>query len=337
MSTNTKVSDIGDFRQTIKKNNRRTIFVIFAFVFIYVALGLIIDLFLYFDPTIGDGSFSATVSHFFSNIIYDTPPIATLILALIATVSILIVFAFNDKLMMMGTTSKEISRTQKNLSADEKQLLNIVEELKISAGMNYMPKVYIIEENYMNAFASGYSEKSALVAVTRRLMSALNRDELQAVMAHELTHIRNNDIKLTLFATVLANIMVIVLDIALRGVIYNRKAPPVLKIAVLVLRFVVPILTYFLMMYLSRKREYMADAGAVELMRNNKPMMSALLKISGDYKNNKDELTIPNSDDMRRAAYIFNIDSVKGFKSFLSGLFSTHPKTTDRIKELQGL
>jgi heat shock protein HtpX len=223
------------------------------------------------------------------------------------------------------------------LQADERQLLNIVEELKISAGMNYMPKVYIIEENYANAFASGYSQKSALIAVTRRLMNMLNRDELQAVVAHELTHIRNNDIKLTLFATVLANIMIIVLDVALRGVIYNRKAPPVLKIGVLVLRFVIPVLTYFLMMYLSRKREYMADAGAVELMRNNKPMITALQKISGDYNTNKDEIEIPQSDDMRRAAYIFNIDSVKGFKSFLSGMFSTHPKTDDRIKELSGV
>ena len=122
--------------------------------------------------------------------------------------------------MLLGTDYHEITpTTARNLS--DKQLYNIVEELKIAAGLQYMPKIYLIEADYMNAFASGYSEKSAMVAITRGLMAKLDRSELQAVMAHELSHIRHLDIKLTLMASVLANLMVMVLDIFFYHAIFS--------------------------------------------------------------------------------------------------------------------
>src|SRR5436189_6418504 len=95
--------------------------------------------------------------------------------------------------------------------------------MKIAAGLQYMPRVFIIEADYMNAFASGYSEKSAMVAITRGLMEKLNRSELQAVMAHELSHIRHNDIKLKLMASVLANLMIMELDIFFYNAIFSRR------------------------------------------------------------------------------------------------------------------
>ena len=322
---------IGDFRETIRKNNRRTTFVMGMFIALYLLLGLLIDVALYLQT-------ETSISHILLSIANGSlPPKATVITVIIACISIAITFKMSDKLMLMGTNSKEITSLETALNDEEKQLYNIVEELKISAGMTYMPKVYILEDNYTNAFASGYSEKSALIAVTRRLVKLLSRDELQAVVAHELTHIRNNDIKLTLFATVLANIMLLIVDVLFRGILYsrNRKIDGRIMIIVVILRVVFPLVSYSLLMYLSRTREYMADARAVELMRTNQPMINALKKISGDYEDNEAEITIPKTDEIRRAAYIFNIDSINKYRSKISSMFSTHPKTQDRINELQ--
>lgn len=323
---------IGDFRETIRKNNRRTTFVMGMFIALYLLLGLLIDVALYLQT-------ETSISHILLSIANGSlPPKATVITVIIACISIAITFKMSDKLMLMGTNSKEITSLETALNDEEKQLYNIVEELKISASMTHMPKVYILEDNYTNAFASGYSEKSALIAITRRLVKLLSRDELQAVVAHELTHIRNNDIKLTLFATVLANIMLLIVDVLFRGILYsrNRKIDGRIMIIVVILRVVFPLVSYSLLMYLSRTREYMADAGAVELMRTNQPMINALKKISGDYEDNEAEITIPKTDEIRRAAYIFNIDSIKKYRSKISSMFSTHPKTQDHINELQG-
>ena len=322
---------IGDFRETIRKNNRRTTFVMGMFIALYLLLGLLIDVALYLQT-------ETSISHILLSIANGSlPPKATVITVIIACISIAITFKMSDKLMLMGTNSKEITSLETALNDEEKQLYNIVEELKISAGMTYMPKVYILEDNYTNAFASGYSEKSALIAVTRRLVKLLNRNELQAVAAHELTHTRNNDIKLTLFATVLANIMLLIVDVLFRGILYsrNRKIDGRIVIIVVILRVVFPLVSYSLLMYLSRTRKYMADAWAVELMRTNQPMINALKKISGDYEDNEAEITIPKTDEIRRAAYIFNIDSINKYRSKISSMFSTHPKTQDRINELQ--
>ena len=323
---------IGDFRETIRKNNRRTTFVMGMFIALYLLLGLLIDVALYLQT-------ETSISHILLSIANGSLPLKeTVITVIIACISIAITFKMSDKLMLMGTNSKEITSLETALNDEEKKLYNIVEELKISAGMTYIPKVYILEDNYTNAFASGYSEKSALIAVTRRLVKLLNRNELQAVVAHELTHTRNNDIKLTLFATVLANIMLLIVDVLFRGILYsrNRKIDGRIMIIVVILRVVFPLVSYSLLMYLSRTREYMADARAVELMRTNQPMINALKKISGDYEDNEAEITIPKTDEIRRAAYIFNIDSIKKYRSKISSMFSTHPKTQDRINELQG-
>src|SRR5262249_48602584 len=128
-----------------------------------------------------------------------------------AAVSLFISYTLYDKLMLLGTDYHEVT-PQTAKGNIEQQLYNVVDEMRIAAGLRYMPKVFMIDADYMNAFASGYSEKSAMVAITNGLLKKLNRDELQAVMAHELTHIRHLDIKLTLTASLLANLMVMVLD-----------------------------------------------------------------------------------------------------------------------------
>ncbi len=269
--------------------------------------------------------------------------LSLLIMLVIALISLLVSYSMYDKLMLLGTEYHEITPTSAQ-NVREQQLYNVVEEMKVAAGLRFMPKVFIIEADYMNAFASGYSEKSAMVAITRGLMEKLNRDELQAVMAHELSHIRHLDIKLTLTASLLANLSLMVLDIFFYSVMFSRRSSDSrsrnnLAVIIMILRYTLPIISMLLLLYLSRTRELMADAGSVELMRTNQPLASALLKINDDYTQNKDQYNADYQqtphENVRREAYIYDpmqagIESITS----VSDLFSTHPSLEARLAAL---
>jgi len=341
-SLNDFQSGTANWRAVIKKNQNRTYAVIAIFILLYLALGLLIDLYIYSSqyPSVSLGViFKALVT-------LKLTPFVTMITTFIAIVSLLVTFAFHNKLMLLGTEYREIT-AQNAQTAQEKQLYNIIEELKIAAGLNYMPKVYIIDANYMNAFASGYSEKSAMVAITRGLLDKLKRDEVQAVMAHEISHIRHMDIKLTLMASVLSNLLLIIVDVLFWSVVFgggNRRSDREgggnwLFIAIIVLRYLMPLITVILMLFLSRTREYMADAGCVELTRENEPLARALLKIQGDHEDNRDEYAQSYNqtphEHVRREAYIFDpIRAGIEDRSSLSDFFSTHPSIQNRLKAL---
>ena len=329
-----------DWRQTLRSNNRRTYFVIGLFFLIYIALGLLVDMFIY------TGHYpQATIPQIFTALItFQLFPLVTLIMIAVAAVSLLVTFSLYDKLMLLGTEYREITPESAQNTA-EKQLYNVIEEMKVAAGLAYMPKIFIIEADYMNAFASGYSEKSAMVAITRGLMQKLNRAELQAVMAHELSHIRHMDIKLTLMASVLANLMVMVLDIFFYGAVFSNnrgsdnRSRNSLAFVIIILRYLLPVINILLLLYLSRTREYMADAGSVELLRDNQPLASALLKINNDHQDNQEAYSAAYRqtphENVRREAYIF--DPVQaGVKSMasLADAFSTHPSIKDRLAAL---
>jgi heat shock protein HtpX len=305
----------------------------------YCAIGLLVDMYLqasiYPEATLSQLAMALLTLHLF--------PIATLIMLSIAAISLLVSYTLYDKLMLLGTEYHEITpQTAQNTA--EQQLYNVVEEMKIAAGLRYMPKVFIIDADYMNAFASGYSEKSAMVAITRGLMQKLNRDELQAVMAHELSHIRHLDIKLTLTASLLSNLSIIALDLLFYSTFHSRRdeegrSKNSLATIILILRFLLPIISIFMLLYLSRKRELMADAGSVELMRANQPLASALLKINDDHMQNRDQYRAAYQqtphEDVRREAYIFDPQEA-GIRSLTSmnDLFSTHPTLDERLTAL---
>lgn len=332
----------GDWRAVIKNNQRHTKFVIASFILIYAIVGLVIDLSLQANQYP-----HATLSQIFGALItFKIIPIATLAACLVAIIAIVITLTFHDKLMLLGSEYREIT-SENAQSLTEKQLYNVVEEMMVAAGLAFMPKVYLIEADYMNAFASGYSEKSAMVAITRGLIEKLDRDELTAVMAHELSHIRHLDIKLTLMASVLSNITLILVDILFWNMMFssdsnNReddKKNNQLFIIVMILRYVLPLLTVILMMYLSRVREYMADAGCVELMRNNEPLARALLKIQNDHEDNKTQYAAAYSatphESIRRQAYIFDpvVAGIEAHQS-IADMFSTHPSVAQRLKAM---
>lgn len=329
-----------DWRKSLRQNSRRTYVIIALFFLIYAGIGVLIDMYLYASTYP-----QASIPQLFSALItFKLFPIATFIMFIIAAVSLFVSYAMYDRLMLLGTHYHEITpETAQN--TQEQQLYNVIEEMKIAAGLRYMPKVFIIDADYMNAFASGYSERSAMVAITRGLMQKLNRDELQAVMAHELSHIRHLDIKLTLTASLLANLSIMVLDIFFYNVIFsnrrnsdNRSKNSLASIIIL-LRYLLPIISVLMLLYLSRKRELMADAGCVELMRSNQPLASALMKISDDHQQHREKYTAlyqqTPHENVRREAYIFD-PLEAGIKDFTSinDIFSTHPSLKERLEAL---
>lgn len=330
-----------DWRKQLRTNQRKTVIVIGLFVVIYIFVGLLID--LYINPAFRQMSFYDSLVALVS---FQVIPKAAIIMGIVAAVSIAITFAFHDRIMLLGTNYHEITQSKmRNLA--EKQLYNVVSEMRIASGLRYMPRVFLIEAEYMNAFASGYSEKSALVAVTQGLLEKLERDELQAVVAHEMSHIRHNDIKLTLVASVLSNLMLIAIDFLFYNMLFsgdrrrrnNDEGGNRLFLIVILLRYLLPLITLVLLLYLSRTREYMADAGAVELTRNNSPLANALLKISGDHTENKDYYSNAyrqtSHEEVRQAAYIFDpVQAGIHFQSSVASLFSTHPSLKDRLKAL---
>ncbi len=328
-----------DWRQSLRSNQRRTFMVISTFVLVYIALGFLID--LYINSEKYPQASLALISK--ALLTLQLIPYATIITAAVAMISLWVTYAFADKLMLLGTEYHEVTANNAQTLL-EKQLYNTVEEMQVAAGLRYMPRVFIIEADYMNAFASGYSEKSAMIAITRGLLEKLDRPEIQAVMAHELSHIRHLDIKLTLTASVLANLTLIIIDICFYGVLFgggrrggrDREGTNVLFIIIIILRYLLPLITVLLMLFLSRTREYMADAGAVELMRDNEPLGRALLKIQGDYDTHQAKYAAEYSstphEQVRREAYIFDPTTAGiSAKQATSDFFSTHPNMAKRL------
>lgn len=329
-----------NWRDVIKRNQRRTYLVILTYLLIYAGIGLLFDLYLATAhyPYLPLSTLTMALLSF------QIMPACTLIALAIAAICVFITLMSYDKLMLMGTEYFEITpNTARSLL--ERQIYNVVEEVKIAASMSYMPRVFIIEADYMNAFASGFSEKSSMIAITRGLAEKLDRAELQAVLAHELSHIRHMDIRLTLFASVLSNLILMFIDMLFWGSFFggNRgreesRGRNQLVIIIMVLRYVLPLITLLLMLYLSRTREYMADSGAVELMRDNAPLARALLKIQNDYEAHQLEYQGASQatahEQVRAQAYIYDPAQAGISASGASSLFSTHPSIFDRLKAL---
>ncbi|MGC1182432.1 zinc metalloprotease HtpX [Legionella sp.] len=325
----------GNWREQIKKNQRKTRMVIALFIIVYFAVGFFADIFVLqtMHPQ------STLQQDVYALVNLRVIPYATLLMVGLAVVSLLITYSLYDRIMLLGTEYHEITpQTVQNVQ--EQQLYNVVEEMTVAAGLSYVPKVFIIEADYMNAFASGYSEKSAMVAITRGLINKLDRAELQAVMAHELSHIRHYDIKLTLTVAVLSNILLIVVDVLFYSVLFrrdNRRDDNRLLMVIMILRYVLPLLTVLLTLFLSRTREYMADAGCVELMRNNEPLARALVKINADHAQHAEyysaEYGNTPHEQVRRASYLFDSSDIDPVKS-LSSAFDTHPSIKQRLNAL---
>jgi heat shock protein HtpX len=229
----------------------------------------------------------------------------------------------NTGIIALATKSQAVSRTE------EPALYNLLENLAISRGLK-TPKLQIIESPAMNAFASGMNQNQYTVTVTRGLMDALTSDELEAVLAHELTHVLNRDVRTMVIASVFAGIISLVAQIIYRAVMWggagggrrDRKGGGLLFIVIaLAIAAVGYVLALVIRMALSRSREFVADAGSVELTKNPDAMISALQKISGH-----SDLPAPEAV---QGMFVDNVET--GVMS----LFATHPPISARIAAVQ--
>lgn len=208
---------------------------------------------------------------------------------------------------------------------DEPELYNLLENLAISRGLK-TPTLRIIDSDSLNAFASGLREGHYSVTVTRGLMAALDRDEMEAVLAHELTHVINKDVRTMVIASIFAGIISVLCQLLFRGLFYarggksNKNSGPLILIG-LAVAAIGYLFAIVIRMMLSRTREYVADAGAVELTKNPDSMISALRKVSG-----RSKLEAP--DDVQGMF----LDNDKA--GFVDALFATHPSIDKRIAAL---
>lgn len=317
-----------DFREAIRKNNTRTKFVIGSYIFIMLIVGLLADVAV---RPIYNGSLT---SNLIGYIQFQKLPYITFGILALTIIGILIISKFGHKLMLTGSEYKLLEPEQGIMAFEEKQVFNMIEEMAISANLGYIPKAYIMETDEMNAFAAGWNRDNALVGVTRGLINKLNRDETQAVVAHEIGHIIHGDSKLTLYVGILANVILtftnIFANIAIIFTGRGNEASNKARLLLIVLNLILPIVTQVLYLYLSRTREYMADAAAVQLTGDNQSMINALRKISGNHEEHAEEdkeSTTKVGEHYRSAAYIFS----KG-----DSVFSTHPSIENRIKKLNG-
>lgn len=323
------------YKDILKTNERKTIFVIFTFISLYIFIGLLGDILM-----LNISNLEKQINVSFNNMIvslltFKVIPYFTIFMLVFGMLIVLVTLKFYDNLMLFGTNYIELNPEKRKFSIKEQQLYNTVDEMRIAAGLGYMPKVYLIDADYMNAFASGYSQKSAMVAMSRGLIEKLDRSEIQAVIAHEISHIKHMDIKLTLFISVLSNIMLLVVDWLYHTLLFssskksNNKdsgnAVVVAYLVILVLRILLPIINTFLILYLSRTREYMADAGAIQLTRDQHALGNALIKIENSYKEQEYE---DEGMSVRASSYIFNPSK------YLLDSFSTHPSLESRLRAM---
>ena len=282
----------------IAENKRRTVFIIIGFV---ILIGAIAGLFAWF---------------------YRDPWIAvwTIVAAMIYA---LIQYYFAGNIAMAMTGAKEI------VKKDNPRLYNIVENLSITTGLP-MPKVYIIDDKAPNAFATGRDPKHAAVAATTGLLDIMNDKELTAVMAHEMSHVKNYDIRVSMIVFGLVCVVGLISDFGFRFMYYgNRRrdneGSPVGYVLILIVAILAPIFAGIAQMAVSRQREFLADASAVNITRYPEGMIDALKKLQSHSQP-------MHSQNIATEAMYINNPLRKGF---FSNLFSSHPPIEKRIERLE--
>lgn len=226
-----------------------------------------------------------------------------------------------------GSLAVAMTGAQQIEKSDNPRLYRIVENLSITLGMP-MPKVYVIEDSAPNAFATGRDPKHAIVAATRGLMDIMDDRELTAVMAHEMGHVQNYDIRVSMIAFGLVSVIGLLSDIVIRMLFFggeNRNNNPIVLVVGVVVIILAPIVAAIVQMAISRQREYLADATGALTTRDSEGMASALEKLQANGK--------PMRKQQSATAQLFISNPLT--PGFFSKLFSSHPPLEDRIKRVR--
>lgn len=285
------------FYDQIAKNKRNSFFLIVIVFLVFLLIGYVISL------VRGPG-------YIFITMIFSI---------IISFFYIIIGYYKSDKIALASVNAKPAS-TQLH-----RQFYNSVESLTIASGLP-MPKLYVMENPQINAFATGRDPKNSVICVTTGALEKLNKQELEGVLAHELSHIANFDIRFMTLTAVLVGMIAIISEIFLRSLWFrgsdsDRKGSPIILIIGIALAILAPIFVKLTQLAISRKREYTADATAVKFTRYPKGLMGALEKIKGD-------------KPMKTSKIVSSLFISDPFKKNLDNLMSTHPPLNKRIEIL---
>ncbi|MEW5897377.1 MAG: M48 family metallopeptidase [Nanoarchaeota archaeon] len=297
--------------EEISANKWKSSFLVFFFLVFVIFLGFIIG-FYYGSPTGG-----------------------VVLSVIIGLIYFFISYYGGANAILTMTRAKEATKPEYT------HLINTVEGLAIAAGLPKVPKVYVIEDSALNAFATGRSPEHASITVTTGLLNKMNRLELEGVIAHEMSHIKNYDIRVMMLAAVMVGLTVLLSDFLLRSFLWSHKDSDnnhgqigvILIVVGLVLAILAPLVGELIKLAISRKREFLADASGALLTRYPKGLADALRKIRNDpdplvdYANKATAhlfISTPFRHDKRKTSWVQN-------------LFSTHPDINERIKRLDGM
>lgn len=260
---------------------------------------------------------------------YFGSPDILMIAAVIVIIQGVVSFWFSDKIALLASNAKPLEEALS--PAQAQRVRRLMENLSITAGIA-TPRLYVIPDTAMNAFATGRDQKHAAIAVTAGLVEKLNDNELSGVLAHELSHIGNEDIRLMSMVMVMAGLIALISDLALRHMFWGRSRDndnngggAAMILIALALAILAPLAATLIQLAISRKREFMADATGVLITRYPEGLISALKKISGD----TEPLEVAN----RGNAFMYFTNPLS--KQWLAGLFATHPPVEQRIDALK--
>jgi len=276
--------------------------------------------------------FAGTVGYVLGRAMGDAPTIGISIFVFSILYSGISYF-YSDKIVLATSQAKQIKKT------DNPELFRIVENLAIGDGIP-MPKVYVMEDAAPNAFATGRDPQHASIAVTTGILERLKRVELEGVLAHELSHIKNYDTRLLAITAVLVGFIALISDIFMRNLWWssvsrdnrrNNQGQAFFIIIGIVLAIIAPLIASLIQLAVSRKREFLADASGVLLTRYPEGLASALEKISNDPHQ------LRAASTATAPLFIINPFKKKSFDNMLTNFFSTHPPITERIKILRAM
>jgi heat shock protein HtpX len=293
-----------DFRDQIAKNKRKSLFMIFMIFIIFMILGYVI-------------AKISSPAYFFT----------IMILSIIISILYIIISFYNsDKIAIASVGAKPASKT------NHKMFYDLIEGLTIASNLP-MPKLYVMPSNQINAFASGRDPKHAVICVTQGALNKLDKRELEGVLAHELGHIGNYDMRYMTIVAVMVGMISIISEIFLRSLWFssgnrdNNKAQIIFMIIGILLAILAPIVVYIVQLSISRKHEYSADATAVKFTRYPAGLIGALKKIKQDYEHP----TASEVKEKKPSKALTPLFIANPFRN----MGSTHPPIEKRISALE--
>ncbi|MCF8238685.1 MAG: M48 family metallopeptidase [Saprospiraceae bacterium] len=309
------MADIG-LQSQIWRNNRTSLFLLAAFPALLLGLVWVV---LFFSIRSGDDALELQQTN---QVWLQVAPVV----AGIVLIWFLIAWWSYGGILRRATSARALNRKE------DPRVYNLLENLCMSRGIP-MPSLQMIEDDSLNAYASGLSEKSFTITVSRGLIDRLDDPELEAVLAHELSHIRNRDVRLMMISIIFVGIFAFLAEMAARtgsrssGRSKDGKGAGLVIILVIFIAYLISMVLRFA---ISRKREFLADAGAVELTKNAPAMASALRKVAED-----PYIEAVTRDDVAQL-FIQHPRVVQPKPDFLTRVFATHPPIEERIKVLEG-